>query len=58
MRALGLAVFVLTAMLLMPWNPAAALVLALATWSVTSMGLYFPFRVTGLFLFQDQLMSK
>ena len=56
--ALGLAAFALTAMLLLPWNPAAALVLALVAWAVTSMGLYLVFRITGLFLLQDRLAAK
>src|SRR5437588_6422057 len=56
--ALGLAAFALTAMLLLPWNPAVALVLALVAWAVTSMGLYFVFRMTGLFLLQDRLAAK
>ena len=56
--AIGMAAFALTAMLLMPWNPIVALVLALVAWAVISTGLYFLFRATGLFLRQDRLMSS
>jgi uncharacterized protein DUF3147 len=56
--ALGLAAFALTAMLLLAWNPVAALVLALAAWAVASTSLYFLFRITGLFLLQDRLVSR
>lgn len=56
--AIGMAGFALTAMVLLPWNPVVALVLALVVWAVVSTGLYFLFRVTGLFLAQDRLFSK
>lgn len=56
--ALGLAAFALTSLLLLRWNPLIALPLALLAWTVVSVGLYFLFRVTGLFLLQDRLMSK
>jgi len=56
--ALGLTAFAATAVLLLPWNPAYALLLALAAWAITSMGLYLLFRVTGLFLLQDRLVSR
>lgn len=56
--AIGMSCFALTAMLLLPWNPVAALVVALLVWIVVSTGLYFLFRVTGLFLRQDHLFSK
>jgi phosphoglycerol transferase MdoB-like AlkP superfamily enzyme len=55
--ALGLGAFAGTAMVLR-WNTAAALLLALLAWTVISAGLYFLFRATGLFLRQDRLVSK
>src|SRR3981081_3334245 len=51
--AVGLAAFALTAFTLLRWNPVAALLLALMAWALVSVGLYFLFRVTGLFLKQD-----
>jgi hypothetical protein len=56
--AIGLAAFAVTATLLLPWYPAAALLLALLAWALVSVGLYFLFRVTGLFLKQDRLLAK
>ena len=56
--AVGLAAFALTTMLLLRWNPFAALLLAVLAWAVVSGGLYFLFRKTGLFLEQDKLLSK
>ena len=56
--AVGLAAFALTTMLLLRWNPFAALLLAVLAWAVVSGGLYFLFRETGLFLKQDRLLSK
>ncbi len=56
--AIGMAAFAVTALLLLRWNPVIALLLALMAWAVVSVGLYFLFRVTGLFLLQDRLMSK
>jgi hypothetical protein len=56
--AVGMSAFALTAMLLLPWNPIAALVLALLAWAVVSTGLYFFFRVTGILLRTDRLFSK
>ena len=56
--AVGLAAFALTASLLLRWNPVAALLLALLTWALVAAGLYFLFRVTSLFLKQDQLVAK
>ena len=56
--ALGLAAFALTAVLLLHWNPFAALLLALVAWAVVTGGLYFLFRASGLFLEQDTLLSK
>jgi len=56
--ALGLAAFALTAVLLLRWNPFAALLLALVAWAVVTGGLYFLFRASGLLLEQDKLLSK
>jgi hypothetical protein len=56
--AVGLAAFALVAFLLLRWNPVAALLLALLAWALVSAGLYFIFRVTGLFLKQDELLVK
>jgi hypothetical protein len=55
--AIGMAVFALTALLLLRWNALAALLLALLAWVVVSSGLYFVFRTTGLFLKQDRLLA-
>jgi len=52
--AVGLAAFAFTAVLLLPWNPVAALLLALVAWALVAGGLYFLFRASGLFLNQDQ----
>ena len=56
--AVGLAAFALVAFLLLRWNPVAALLLALLAWALVSAGLYFIFRVTGLFLKQDELLVQ
>ena len=56
--ALGMTAFALAAMLLLRWNPAIGLLLALVAWAVVSVGLYFLFRVSGLFLRSDQFVSK
>jgi hypothetical protein len=56
--ALGMAAFASTAMLLLTWNPALALLLAMLAWIVVSTGLYFVLRVTGLFIRSDRLFSK
>lgn len=56
--AVGMAAFALTALLLLRSNPALALILGLLAWAVVSAGLYFLFRLTGLFLWQDRPMSK
>ena len=56
--AVGLAAFAITVMLLLHWNPVAALLVALVAWSLVAGGLYFLFRASGLFLKQDQLLSK
>ena len=55
--ALGLGAFAFTAMLLRR-NPVGALLLGLVAWAAVSAGLYFLFRVTGLFLRQDRLVSR
>jgi len=52
--AIGLAAFAFTAVLLLPWNPVAALLLALVAWALVAGGLYFLFRASGLFLKQDR----
>lgn len=56
--AAGLAAFALSVYLLIRWNPVAALLLALLAWALVSGGLYAIFRVTGLFLKQDQLLAR
>jgi hypothetical protein len=56
--SVGLATFALITFLLLRWNPVAALLLALLVWALVSGGLYALFRVTGLFLEQDQLLAK
>jgi hypothetical protein len=56
--AVGLAAIAFTAALLLRWNPVVALLLALLAWAVVAGGLYFLFRESGLFIKQDQLMSK
>src|SRR3989440_5798866 len=56
--ALGLAAFALTTMLLLHWNPFAALLLALLAWAAVTGSLYFLFRESGLLLRQDRLLSK
>ncbi|HEX9096151.1 MAG TPA: DUF3147 family protein [Candidatus Dormibacteraeota bacterium] len=56
--AVGLAAFALTAALLLRWNPGAALLFALLAWALVSIGLYYIFRISGLFLKQDQLLAK
>ena len=56
--ALGMTAFALTAVLLLRWNPVIGLLLALVAWAVVSVGLYFLFRVSGLFLRSDRLVSK
>ena len=56
--AVGLAAFAYTALLLLSTNPAIALLLALLAWLLVSGGLYFLFRVTGLFVKSDELLMK
>ncbi|HET9847056.1 MAG TPA: DUF3147 family protein [Candidatus Dormibacteraeota bacterium] len=56
--ALGMTAFALTAILLLRWNPVVGLLLALVAWAVVSVGLYFLFRVSGLFLRSDRLVSR
>jgi uncharacterized protein DUF3147 len=55
--AIGMAAFALTTILLLPVNPALALLLALVAWIVVSTGLYFLIRASGLFLAWDRLFS-
>jgi hypothetical protein len=56
--AAGLAAFAFTALRLLHANPAVALLLALVAWLLVSAGLYFLFRMTGLFIKQDKLLAK
>ena len=56
--AIGLAAFAFTALQLLRSNPLVALALALLAWLLVSEGLYFLFRETGLFLWQDKLLTK
>jgi hypothetical protein len=56
--AVGLSAFAFTAVLLLRANPLVALLLALLAWLLVSGGLYFLFRKTGLFLKQDELLTK
>ena len=56
--AVGLAAFAGTAVLLLRWNPVAALLSALLAWVIVAGGLYFLFRESGLFLKQDRLLPK
>jgi hypothetical protein len=56
--AVGLATFALITSLLLRWNHVAALLLALLAWALVSGELYALFRITGLFLEQDQLLAK
>lgn len=53
-----MAAFALIALVLLRSSPVLALPLALLVWAVVSVGLYFLFRVSGLFRLQDRLMSK
>ena len=56
--AIAMAGFALVAIRLLSWNPLLALVGAMLVWIVVSSGLYFLFRVSGLFLKSDRLFSK
>ena len=56
--AVGLAAFALAAALMLRWNPVFALLIALVAWAVVLVGLYSVFRLTGLFLRQDELLTK
>ena len=56
--AVGLAAFAGTAVLLLRWNPVAALLLALLAWVIVAGGLYFLVRESGFFLKQDRLLAK
>jgi hypothetical protein len=55
--AVGLAAFAFVALRLLPAVPGLALLLALAAWLVVSAGLYFFFRVSGIFVKQDELLA-
>ncbi|MDQ6712383.1 MAG: DUF3147 family protein [Candidatus Dormibacteraeota bacterium] len=56
--AFGLGAFAFTALHLLPTNPVLALLLALLVWLLVSGGLYFFFRMTGLFIKQDELLTR
>jgi hypothetical protein len=56
--SVGMAAFALTVILLLRRNPVLALALALVVWALIASGLYFLFRVTGLFLRSDHLLAK
>jgi hypothetical protein len=56
--AVGLGAFAFTALRLLPTNPVLALLLALVAWLLVSAGLYFLFRVTGIFIRQDEFLAK
>jgi len=56
--AIGLAAFAFTALQLLRADPVVALALALLAWLLVSGGLYFLSRETGLFLWQDKLLTK
>ena len=56
--AIAMAGFALVAIRLLTWNPLLALVGAMMVWIALSSGLYFLFRVSGLFLKSDRLLSK
>lgn len=56
--ALGLAAFAFTAVRLLPANPVLALLVAVLAWLLVAGGLYFLFRVTGIFVKQDEWLPK
>jgi hypothetical protein len=56
--AVGLAAFAFATLRLLPTNPVLELVLAVVAWLVVSAGLYFLFRVSGIFVKQDELLTK
>lgn len=56
--AVGMTAFALIAIELLAWNPLLALVFAVIAWIVVSTGLYTLFRVSGLFLKTDLLISR
>lgn len=56
--AVGLAAFAFTALMLLRTNPLIALLLALVAWLLVAGGLYFLFRITGLFVKLDKLLMK
>jgi hypothetical protein len=56
--AVGLAAFAFTALMVLRTNPLIALLLALVAWLFVGGGLYFLFRMTGLFVKQDELLMK
>jgi hypothetical protein len=56
--AVGLMALALVAGDLLPWNPVLALVFGGLAWAAVATGLYFAFRLSGLFLRLDRLVSK
>jgi Protein of unknown function (DUF3147) len=56
--AVGLAAFAFTALMVLRTNPVIALLLAVVAWLLVAGGLYFLFRMTGLFVKQDKLLMK
>ena len=56
--AIAMAAFALVAIRLLTWSPLVALVFAMVAWAAVSIGLYFLFRISGLFLKSDRLFSK
>jgi Protein of unknown function (DUF3147) len=56
--AVGLAAFAFTTLRLLPINPVLALLLAMVAWLVVSAGLYLLFRLSGIFVMQDELMKR
>jgi Protein of unknown function (DUF3147) len=56
--AVGLAAFAFTALMVLRTNPLIALLLALVAWLFVGGGLCFLFRMTGLFVKQDELLMK
>jgi hypothetical protein len=56
--AIGLAAFAFTALRLLPANPVLALLLALLAWCVISAGLYMVLRLSGVFVKQDELLTR
>jgi hypothetical protein len=56
--AVGLAAFAFVTLRLMATKPVLALLIALVAWLAVSAGLYFLFRMSGIFVKQDELLAK